>query len=50
MLKQELESVEFYIEQGYADIARDTLDMLERQYGAHAEIEQLLYQTRDSRR
>ncbi|MFL6333851.1 MAG: tetratricopeptide repeat protein [Pyrinomonadaceae bacterium] len=38
MLKQELESVEFYIEQGYADIARDTLDMLERQYGEHAEI------------
>jgi len=41
MLKQELESVEFYIEQGYADIARDTLDMLERQYGQHAEIEAL---------
>jgi tetratricopeptide (TPR) repeat protein len=41
MLKQELESVEFYIEQGYADIARDTLDMLERQYGRHPEIEVL---------
>jgi tetratricopeptide (TPR) repeat protein len=41
MLKQELESVEFYIEQGYADIARDTLDMLERQYGAHPEIKAL---------
>jgi tetratricopeptide (TPR) repeat protein len=41
MLKQELESVEFYIEQGYADIARDTLDMLERQYGRHAEIDAL---------
>ena len=41
MLKQELESVEFYIEQGYADIARDTLDMLERQYGRHPEIESL---------
>ncbi|HEX8557775.1 MAG TPA: tetratricopeptide repeat protein [Pyrinomonadaceae bacterium] len=39
MLRQELESVDFYIEQGYADIARDTLDMLERQYGAHADIE-----------
>jgi tetratricopeptide (TPR) repeat protein len=38
MLKQELESVEFYIEQGYADIARDTLDMLERQYGEHPQI------------
>ncbi len=41
MLKQELESVEFYIEQGYADIARDTLDMLERQYGQHPQIEAL---------
>jgi tetratricopeptide (TPR) repeat protein len=41
MLRQELESVEFYIEQGYADIARDTLDMLERQYGRHPEIEGL---------
>ena len=39
MLKQELESVEFYIEQGYADIARDTLDMLERQYGPRPEID-----------
>src|SRR2546423_13711105 len=39
MLRQEIESVDFYIEQGYADIARDTLDMLERQYGQHAEIE-----------
>ncbi len=41
MLRQELESVEFYIEQGYSDIARDTLDMLERQYGTHAEIDAL---------
>jgi tetratricopeptide (TPR) repeat protein len=41
MLRQELESVDFYIEQGYSDIARDTLDMLERQYGAHAEIDAL---------
>ncbi|HVF49929.1 MAG TPA: tetratricopeptide repeat protein [Pyrinomonadaceae bacterium] len=32
-LALELESVDFYLEQGYADIARDTLDMLERQYG-----------------
>jgi tetratricopeptide (TPR) repeat protein len=38
LLKQELESVDFYIAQGYTDIARDTLDMLERQYGAHVEI------------
>jgi len=39
VLTQELESVDFYIEQGYADIARDTLDMLERQYGANPEID-----------
>ena len=41
MLLMELESVQFYIEQGYADIARDTLDMLERQYGTHPEIDAL---------
>jgi tetratricopeptide (TPR) repeat protein len=40
MLLQELESVDFYVEQGYLDIARDTLDMLEKQYGAHAGIEE----------
>ncbi|MCA1635810.1 MAG: tetratricopeptide repeat protein [Acidobacteria bacterium] len=39
MLVQELESVDFYLEQGYTDIARETLEMLERQYGQHAEIE-----------
>jgi tetratricopeptide (TPR) repeat protein len=38
MMRQELESVDFYIAQGYTDIAVDTLDMLERQFGAHAEI------------
>ena len=38
VLRQELESVDFYLEQGYADIARDTLDMLERQFGAGTEI------------
>lgn len=37
---QELESVDFYIAQGYADIAIDTLDLLERQFGAHPDIEQ----------
>jgi tetratricopeptide (TPR) repeat protein len=41
MLRQELEGVDFYIEQGYADIARDTLDMLERQYGPRPEIDAL---------
>ncbi len=38
-LRQELESVDFYMAQGYADIASDTLEMLERQYGHHPEIE-----------
>jgi hypothetical protein len=37
-MRQELESVDFYISQGYTDIAVDTLDMLERQFGAHPEI------------
>lgn len=36
---QELESVDFYISQGYSDIAFDTLQLLERQFGAHPEIE-----------
>ncbi|HJU54370.1 MAG TPA: tetratricopeptide repeat protein [Pyrinomonadaceae bacterium] len=39
LLRQELDSVDFYLDQGYLDIAADTLDMLERQFGAHAEIE-----------
>ena len=37
-LQQELESVEFYIVQGYYDIAQDTLDMLERQFGEQPNI------------
>ena len=39
MLGQELESVDFYLAQGYTDIARDTLDMLERQFGTQPGIE-----------
>ncbi len=39
MMQQELESVDFYITQGYSDIAVDTLELLERQFGAHPEIE-----------
>jgi tetratricopeptide (TPR) repeat protein len=39
MRQQELESVDFYIAQGYTDIAIDTLDLLERECGAHEEIE-----------
>jgi tetratricopeptide (TPR) repeat protein len=38
MMRQELESVDFYIAQGYSDIAVDTLEMLERQFGPHPEI------------
>jgi|ERR1051326_1390306 tetratricopeptide (TPR) repeat protein len=36
---QELESVDFYIAQGYVDIALDTLDLLEKQFGAHIDID-----------
>ena len=39
MMRQELESVDFYITQGYADIAADTLDLLEKQFGSHPEIQ-----------
>jgi tetratricopeptide (TPR) repeat protein len=39
MMRQELDSVDFYITQGYADIAFDTLELLERQFGSHPEIE-----------
>lgn len=40
ILEQELESVDFYLAQGYYDIAQDTLDMLERQFGTHSGITQ----------
>jgi tetratricopeptide (TPR) repeat protein len=39
VLQQELESVDFYVAQGYTDIARDTLNMIERQFGNSPEIE-----------
>lgn len=39
MLRQELESVDFYITQGYADIAADTLDIMERQFGSNPDID-----------
>jgi tetratricopeptide (TPR) repeat protein len=39
LLRQELDSVDFYLAQGYMDIAADTLDMLERQFGSHPEID-----------
>ena len=38
MLRQELESVDFYIAQGYIDIAIDTLDLLAQQCGDHPDI------------
>ncbi len=38
LLRQELESVDFYVTQGYSDIALDTLELLERQVGPHPEI------------
>ena len=39
MMRQELESVDFYITQGYSDIAIDTLGILERQFGPHPDID-----------
>ncbi len=39
MMRQELESVDFYIAQGYSDIAIDTIEMLERQFGQHPDIQ-----------
>jgi tetratricopeptide (TPR) repeat protein len=39
MMRQELESVDFYLAQGYFDIAADTLDLLHRQFGSHPEID-----------
>jgi len=39
MMRQELESVDFYIAQGYSDIAVDTLEMLEKQFGTNPEIQ-----------
>jgi tetratricopeptide (TPR) repeat protein len=39
MIKQELESVDFYIAQGYSDIALDTLEILERQFGKDPEFD-----------
>jgi tetratricopeptide (TPR) repeat protein len=40
MMLQELESVDFYLNQGYFDIAADTLQMLEGQFGTHPEIDE----------
>jgi hypothetical protein len=37
-LRDELEAVDFYIDQGYIEIARENLDMLSKQYEGNAEI------------
>lgn len=47
LLRQELESVDFYIAQGYVDIALDTLTMLERQFHSHPEIQSRRDQLRE---
>jgi tetratricopeptide (TPR) repeat protein len=39
LMRQELESVDFYIAQGYTDIALDTLDLLEKQFGSRPEVD-----------
>lgn len=39
LMLQELESVDFYINQGYTDIAADTLDLMQRQFGTNPEID-----------
>ncbi|MGH9882230.1 MAG: tetratricopeptide repeat protein, partial [Pyrinomonadaceae bacterium] len=39
MMHQELESVDFYLSQGYFDIAADTLQLLEGQFGSHPELD-----------
>ena len=39
VMHQELESVDFYISQGYTDIAIDTLSVLEKQFGPHPDIQ-----------
>lgn len=38
VLRDELEGVDFYIAQGYVEIARDTLDRLRGEHGDHSEI------------
>ena len=38
LLRQELDSVDFYLTQGYDDIANDTLELMERQFGTNPEI------------
>jgi tetratricopeptide (TPR) repeat protein len=39
-LRQELESVDFYLNEGYQDLAVQTLDLLETQFGSNPEIDE----------
>ena len=47
-LQKEIESVEFYIAQGYKDLANKTLYALEKKYGSRTELEELRLQLDDS--
>src|SRR6185436_15173763 len=38
VLRDELEGIDFYIAQGYLEIAQDTLDRLHAEYGDHPEV------------
>lgn len=46
-LKQELESVDFYIAQGYVELATESLDLLEAQHGAQPDIQMRRQQLRN---
>ena len=39
LLNQELDSIDFYVSQGFNELALDSLDMLEKQFGFHPQIE-----------
>ncbi len=47
-LQREIESVEFYIAQGYKDLAAKTLEMMELEYGKRAEFAALRLQVDDA--
>ncbi len=47
-LQKELESIEFYISQGYSDLAAKSLDELEEQFGGRTEFVELRGQLIDS--
>lgn len=46
-LRKELDSIEFYVEQGYQDLAEKSLDELEARFGNRAEIIELRRQLND---